>query len=133
MSSNIIFSNTNSSFKEVSKLMKKNNIGFIPIKCENDYIGVITDRDICLAIGEINNINDSIKSYITRDIVFIDINESIENALKTMSKYKIKRLLVKDNDNVIGVLSLSDIINNFNDIEIINTCKEIFYLNNSNK
>lgn len=131
MSSNIIYSNCDSSFKDISKLMKDNNIGFIPIKKDNEYIGVITDRDICLAISTLNNINDSIKSYITNNIVYIDLNDSIDCALKVMSKFKVKRLLVKDKNNIIGVLSLSDILNNFDEIKIIDTCKKIFYLHDN--
>ena len=32
MSKNIIYGNIDDSFKDISKLMKKHNIGFIPIK-----------------------------------------------------------------------------------------------------
>ena len=52
---------------------------FEEIKDKEDYIGVITDRDICLSIPTINNINDSIKSYITNNIVYMPV---IENLLK---------------------------------------------------
>ena len=130
---NIISGNINSSIKDISKLMKENNIGIIPIKDKNKYIGVITDRDICLALPTINNINDSIKSYITNNIICIDINSSIDNALKVMSNNKIKRLLVKEKDNIIGILSLSDILNYTTNKNIINTCKSIFYIHDNNK
>ena len=129
---NIISSDLLSSFKDVSLLMKKNNIGFIPIKDKNKYIGVITDRDVCLALPSINNINDSIKSYITNNIIYIDINSSIDDALKTMSKNKVKRLLVKEKDNIVGILSLSDILNYTNNKNIINTYKTIFYIHDNN-
>ena len=59
MSKKIIFSNIDSSIKDVSKLMKKNNIGFIPIKDNNQYVGVVTDRDICLSLPTLKSINDS--------------------------------------------------------------------------
>ena len=95
MSYNIISGKKEDSLKDISLLMKENNIGFIPIKDEDEYIGVITDRDICLAIPSINNVNDSIKSYITNNIIYIDINSDIDNALKTMGSNKVKRLLVK--------------------------------------
>ena len=122
MSKKIIFSNINSSIKEISKLMKENNIGFIPIKDNNKYVGVITDRDICLSIPTLNSINDSVKSYVSNSIVSIEVNASTEDALKTMSKNKVKRLLVKEKDNIVGILSLSDILNYTNN-NIINTCK----------
>lgn len=132
MSKKIIFSSIENSIKDVSKLMKENNIGFIPIKEKDEYIGVITDRDICLAIPTIENVNDSIKSYITNNIIYIDVNSSINEALNIMSKYKVKRLLVKEKDNTIGVLSLSDILNYANDEMLINTCKSIFYIHDNN-
>jgi len=131
MTYKIISGNIDSSFKDISILMKENNIGFIPIKENNKYIGVITDRDVCLAIQNINNVNDSIKSYITNNIIYIDINNDISDALKVMSNNKVKRLLVKEKDNIIGILSLSDILNYTNNKNIINTYKSIFYMHNN--
>ena len=133
MSYKIISGKSDNSFKEISALMKDNNIGFIPIKENNKYIGVITDRDLSLALSNINNINDSIKSYITNNIVYIDINDNINNALKLMRDNKIKRLMVKEKDNIVGILSLSDILNYTNNPNIINTYKTIFYIHNNNK
>ena len=133
MTYKIISGNIDNSIKDISLLMKKNNIGFVPIKDKEDYIGVITDRDICLSIPNINNINDSIKSYITNNIVYIDAISDIDFALKTMSNNKVKRLLVKEKDNIIGILSLSDILNYTNNKNIMNTYKTIFYIHNNNK
>ena len=71
MTYNIISGNKDNTFKDISSLMKEHNIGFIPIKDKDEYIGVITDRDICLAIPTIDNVNDSIKSYITNNIIYL--------------------------------------------------------------
>ena len=133
MTYKIISANIDDTFKDISILMKRNNIGFIPIKNDGEYIGAITDRDICLAIATINNINDCIKSYVSNNIIFIDINSDIDNALKTMGSYKVKRLFVKEKDNIVGILSLSDILNYTNNKHIINTCKTIFYIHNNNQ
>lgn len=132
MTYKIISASVDNSIKDVSKLMKKHNIGFIPIKDKENYIGVITDRDICLSIPTLNNINDSIKSYITNNIIYIDSYSDIDNALKIMRDNKVKRLLVKEKDNIIGILSLSDILNYTNNKNIINTYKTIFYIHDNN-
>ena len=131
MSKKIIFSNINDSIKDVSNLMKINNIGFMPIKDKENFVGVITDRDICIAIPTLKNINDKVKSYINNNVIFIDVNSNINDALKLMSKYKIKRLLVKEKDNTIGVLSLSDILNYTNNVDLIETYKNIFSIKNN--
>lgn len=131
MTYNIISGSIDSSIKDISLLMKEKNIGFIPIKDDDEYVGVITDRDICLAIPTMNNVTDSVKSYITNNIVYIDVNSDIDNALKTMGSNKVKRLLVKEKDNIIGILSLSDILNYTNNKNIINTYKTIFYIHDN--
>lgn len=131
MTYNIISGNIEDSITNISNLMKENNIGFIPIKDKEEFIGVITDRDICLSLSCINNINDSIKSYITNNIISIDINSTVNEALRLMGNNKVKRLLVKEKDNIIGILSLSDILNYTNNKNIIETYKKIFYLNNN--
>jgi len=127
MSKEIVFGNTDSSIKDIANLMKTNNIGFIPIKNKDKYVGVITDRDIALSLVSIKDINDSIKPYMTNNIVYIDYNCNIDDALDIMSKNKIKRLLVKEKDNTVGILSLSDILNYTNNNNIIETYKAIFY------
>lgn len=131
MTYKIISGTLDNTFKDISILMKDNNIGFIPIKENNKYIGVITDRDVCLSLQNINNVNDSIKSYITNNIIYININDTINDALKVMSNNKVKRLLVKEKDNIIGILSLSDILNYTNNSNIINTYKTIFYIHDN--
>ena len=132
MTYKIISADIDNTIKDVSELMKKHNIGFIPIKNKENYIGVITDRDICLSIPTLNNINDSIKSYITNNIIYIDSYSDIDNALKIMRDNKVKRLLVKEKGEIIGVLSLSDILNYTNNTNVIKTYKTIFYIHDNN-
>ena len=50
------------------------------------------------------------KSYIEKNIININEEETIENALEQMKKHKIKRLLVTNENKVTGILSLSDIL-----------------------
>lgn len=122
MSKNIISSKSNSTINDISKLMKKYNIGFIPI-IDDKLIGVITDRDIVIKC--IFNNDSNIKSYINRNVITIEENNNIEDALKLMSTNKIKRLIVTKEKEIVGILSLSDILNTNID-NIINTIKSIY-------
>lgn len=131
MSKKIIYGNIDSSIKDISSLMKKHNIGFIPIKDKENFIGVISDRDICLACSNIENTDESINSYMSKNLICVDINSDIESALEIMSKEKVKRLLVKEKDNIIGVISLSDILMYTNNNNILTTIKTIFYIHDN--
>ena len=121
MSRNIITLSKNSFLDEASHLMKKYNIGFLPITDEDKIIGVITDRDLAL------HLNQDITDMMSKSIIHISKNASIENALDKMMKHEIKRLLVTDDKKVVGILSLNDIIAHFDDEKLLVTgLKKIF-------
>ena len=127
MSKNIISCKSNSTIYEIANLMKKHNIGFIQI-IEKSLKGVITDRDIVVKC--LSNNDTFILPYINTNIITIEENKNIEEALNLMSKNKIKRLIITKEKEIVGILSLSDIINNTN-INTLNTIKNIFELKNN--
>lgn len=125
MTKNIISCKSDSTIYDIAKLMKRYNIGFIPI-IDNDLKGVITDRDIVIKCLYNNDIN--INSYINDNVICIDYNKNISSALNLMSKYKIKRLIVTKEKEIVGILSLSDILNYSNNNKTIDVLKNIYEL-----
>ena len=111
ISKDLIIGELNQKVSEIAELMKKYDIGFIPIAQNKHIIGVVTDRDIiCNTFsGELDN-EAKIERYMTNNVISIDVNDTIENALKAMGKEKIKRIIISDHEKVVGILSLSDII-----------------------
>ncbi|MDD4036018.1 MAG: CBS domain-containing protein [Bacilli bacterium] len=116
MTKKVITASKDDTFYKVAILMKENDIGFVPIMEDNNLIGVITDRDIVIrGIANKENHDSKIDKYITPKVVTIDKNASINEASKIMAEKQLKRLLVTDNDKLVGVLTLFDItINNEN-------------------
>lgn len=108
---------------EVANIMEENNIGFLAVCEEEEIVGVITDRD--LVVGPVADEEESIEEYVTRDIVKIDKNKEITEALNLMRENKIKRLLVTDKDKYVGVLSISDLFKSDLKEEILETLIEI--------
>ena len=128
MSKDLVIANAYDSIKDISTLMKQYDIGFIPLSKDPIITGVITDRDLVVnALYNGAKENDSVIKYMNKNVIAIDISESIEYALGTMAKEQIKRLLIKDQENnkIVGILSLSDIINN-TDINVSETLKSIW-------
>lgn len=132
MSNNIIYATDKNTLKDASSLMKTYDIGFLPIKKDNDYIGVITDRDIIIkAIGNRKNIDTYINEIMTNKIISIDREEDIKEALKLMSDYQIRRLMVVHKENYVGVLSLSDILSVNLDCNVLEYITNIYMPTNS--
>lgn len=109
MSSHIIKASIHDDAFTCATQMKVYDIGFLPIIDKNKVVGVITDRDIVTKIIS-NHDKKDIKSYINKNIISINENETIEKALLCMKNNKVKRLLVTDQNKITGVISLSDII-----------------------
>lgn len=131
MSKDIIVGKITDNVLEISKKMKENDIGFIPILDKDDVVGVVTDRDIVINSLANNGKNeDLIEEYMTKNVVFVDINESLENTIEKMKENKIKRIIVSNKGKMVGIISISDFINSkLNNNELINSIKHIWNIN----
>ncbi|MEG0026247.1 MAG: CBS domain-containing protein [Bacilli bacterium] len=120
MSREIIVGNITDSLYDIAILMKKYNIGFIPIAKGRQIIGVITDRDIVInAISNKVKLDSCVADYMSLNIIAINKDDDILKALDIISFKKVKRLIVIDNNKVVGIVSLADLIKD-DDI----SCKE---------
>lgn len=131
MSKDIISIKEESSIQEVAAKMLAYDVGFLPITRKNKIVGVVTDRDIATTVFKnTTNLDTQVKDYMHKHIISCDKNKDILDVLQMMRKEKIKRILITDKKRVVGIISLSDIINNTNFFEeILKTLREIFTIN----
>ena len=127
MSKDLIIFDVDSNLKEIANAMKRYDVGIIILSKKKKIKGIITDRDIVTKI--LANQDNKIKEYMTTNLISIDINSDITEAINLMKKHKIKRLLVKDNNKLVGILSLSDLFNVVDNETLIEVYKTIFSIN----
>ena len=131
MSRNLIYAEVDDNVLYVCNRMKENDVGLILIMDGNKLYGVITDRDIVcdLADGEM-----PIKEFANTNVVSVSMDEDASRALEIMKREKVKRLVVTSDENIVGVVSLSDIYNSdISSDEILEVLKEIFAINRNNE
>lgn len=126
MSKNIIVGSVDDGIYDIASIMKENDIGFVPIARDDKIVGVITDRDIVVKIISNHDYNSNITNYMTKDIVDVSIDSSLSDVLNIMKKYRVKRVLVTDDNHVLGIVSISDFLNCNMDDEVLSCIKEIF-------
>lgn len=94
--------------------MSERDCGFVPVVDDAmAVLGVITDRDICIALASRNKKASEIKAgdIVTGDAVCVRPNDKIQAVLKAMKKKQVRRFPVCDGDKrLIGVISLRDVI-----------------------
>lgn len=102
------------SLADAAKLMWENDCGVLPIiKDGRKVVGLITDRDICMAAAmrDRNPSSISVEEVMTGQVYGIDPEDNIAQALQTMQEHQIRRLPVIDPEGELqGILSLNDIV-----------------------
>jgi CBS domain-containing protein len=100
------------SLRDAAKKMRQLGVGALPICGEDDRLkGMLTDRDIvvkCLAEG--GDVDSARAGSLGQGKpVTIGADDSVEEALRTMSQHKVRRLPVIDGHQLIGMVSQADI------------------------
>lgn len=94
------------------RIMKEINVGFVPV-CgqDNRLVGVITDRDIALALGNDSKPSECrVSEVMARDPITCRPFDDATDAARLMEEHQLRRIPVVDNDNVLlGVIATADI------------------------
>lgn len=93
---------------EAARKMRDLGVGALPICGEDDRLkGMITDRDIvlnCVAEG-MDTTTVKVQDYAGDEVVTIGADDSIEEALATMTRHGVRRLPVIDGHDLVGMIS----------------------------
>lgn len=108
----LIGADKESSIQEVASRMCEFDISSIVILDDENVIGIVTDKDMKKrALGEGRSPNDSVQEIMTKSLITVDINSSIKHALDLMSEKRIKHILITEQEEIIGITTLSDLEN----------------------
>ncbi|MEJ2261317.1 MAG: CBS domain-containing protein [Nitrosopumilaceae archaeon] len=107
----LIFVNPDTTAYQVAKMMKEGGISAIFIKEEEEFIGIVTDRDFAIKVA-VNKLSfeTPIKNIMSSPIITIDHQELISSAAKLMGQNKIRKLAVTENGKVVGILRAIDFV-----------------------
>ena len=88
--------------------------GFLPVVDEaGKVIGVLTDRDVCLALTGRNRrpIEVEVRQVMTGSVAYSRSEDELSAALALMAERKVRRLPVLDSaDHLVGILSVDDVL-----------------------
>jgi len=96
------------------EILWRQNCGILPIvDSEEKVVGLVTDRDICVALGTRNRLpSDMTVGEVTSGkVIACKPDDDIRGALATMAEAKVRRLPVIDAEGKLqGVLSVDDVV-----------------------
>jgi CBS domain-containing protein len=96
------------------EILWNRNCGILPIvDSQEALVGVITDRDICVALGTRNRLPSelTVQEAMSDKIVVCKPDDDIRKALAAMAEAKVRRLPVIDAAGKLqGILSVDDVV-----------------------
>lgn len=111
MTTNVTYSNPQDPVMQAAQKMKQLNVGSIPVCDANqNVIGMITDRDICLRCVADNLPNSTpVQQVMSQNVVTASPDMTVDKAAHLMSERQIRRLPVVENGKMVGMVAIGDL------------------------
>ena len=97
---------------EVARVMKQEDVGSVPIVEGGRLVGTITDRDITVRVVAEGRDPQSttVADVASRDLVTIDPEQNLDEALRLMAQHQVRRLpVVEEDGRLVGILAQADV------------------------
>jgi CBS domain-containing protein len=96
------------------EILWRQNCGILPIvDSEEKVVGLVTDRDICVALGTRNRLPSdlTVSEVASGKVIACKPDDDVRGALATMAQAKVRRLPVIDAAGKLqGLLSIDDVV-----------------------
>jgi CBS domain-containing protein len=102
---------------EAARQMRRAHVGALVVMADpgdaGSVVGMVTDRDLVIEVlaMDIDPSEVSVGDIITRELLFVNADADIEDALELMARQGVRRLPVFNGEGLLeGVLALDDIL-----------------------
>jgi CBS domain-containing protein len=112
MTKNLIFIEAEEIVIEVARLMEEKKISSVLVKEGTEFLGIITDRDIIgrVVLKGTDSRKVRAREVMSSPLITISDGASVEDAAKKMRQNKIRRLVVDENQKIVGIIAETDMI-----------------------
>lgn len=112
MTRDLSFVSEEASIQEAAKHMHAKRIGSLLVKKESEFSGIVTETDVVQAVAEqpaeVGRL--TVKGIMSSPIITVDRNMSPHYARDLMADRKIRHLAVKEDEKIVGIISVRDLL-----------------------
>ncbi len=99
------------SVRQAARRMQEHVIGSVVVTDGDRLAGILTERDVLHAVAEDRDLDQtSAGDLMTTELVTAGPNWDVVVAASVMTSNRIRHLVVKNNEQLLGVLSLRDVL-----------------------
>ncbi len=95
--------------REVCRIMGEKKVGSVLVTRGGKPYGIFTERDLVSKVLLEGNLDDEVGKYTSSPLITVSPDYSLREAARIMADMKIKRLVVVENDEVVGIFTASDL------------------------
>lgn len=111
MQKNVIVIQEDKSALDAAKLISEKDISFLVIVKDDKPVGVITERDFVrkVAAEDKNASQIPLSKIMSYKFRWVEPSTNIEDAVQKMLNHNIRRLIVLENEKLVGVITQTDL------------------------
>ncbi|HWQ96286.1 MAG TPA: CBS domain-containing protein [Candidatus Methylomirabilis sp.] len=111
ISGRLIYIESEDNVIKAAILMRENNISSLLVKHKGDFVSIVTEKDIInkVVAEELYPGDVKVSEIMSKDLFTVSKNESIEEAVKLMRKKGVRRLVVLEDERIVGIITETDI------------------------
>ena len=109
---NVKTAETEDTVLKAAEIMNKHEIGCVIAVQKKKPVGILTERDILkrVVFKRKDPAKTKVREVMSKPLITIKPNASIKGAIRKIIKENIKKLAVKNADDLVGILSLTDLV-----------------------
>jgi CBS domain-containing protein len=116
MKTKMVTVDVGSKVRDAVKRMVEAEVGSIVVTRKGEPIGIITERDVLRRVAFAQaSLSKPVEDIMSGPLVTVDSLATLAEAGEVMAQKKIRRLLVKEGDKIVGIITERDLQNAFLD------------------
>ncbi len=107
----VVTATEDATLAEIARTMGDEGVGCVPIVENDEPVGIVTDRKIALSLADDGDAsNRAVGNIMTRDLITIESDASVHDAIEQMEDAGIRRIPVVEDGQLTGLITLDDVL-----------------------
>jgi CBS domain-containing protein len=103
----------NATVIDAIRLMDEKNVGALPVVENGKLVGIVSERDYTrkIILKGRSSKDTPVSDIMTKQVLTVNPSTGITECMQTMTDRRVRHLPVLDGSNLVGILSIGDVVN----------------------
>lgn len=108
----IIVLNQQSMAYQAARAMEDNHIGAVLVSSPQGLAGIVTDRDLALAVlgGDLDLDTTTLSEIMSENVITCDVGATLDDVATLMQEYRVRRIPITDDGRLAGLITFDDLV-----------------------